>query len=73
MQWQQGSGIESKGDQLPSSAECRIQTQGLMLPIDSRPNVRWQTDWAIQEQAKNLRTSSSLLSASIKTNDSMTA
>ena len=51
MHWQQGSDIESKGDPLSSSAECRIRTQGLWNQISSRLNVRWQTDWAIEDRA----------------------
>ena len=44
--------FESKGDKLSSSAECRIRThQGLRHQIVSRLNARWQTDWAIEDQA----------------------
>ena len=46
--------FKSKGDKLSSSAECRIWTQGLRHPIASRLNVCWQTNWAIEDQAKNL-------------------
>ena len=47
--------FESKGDKLSSSAEGRIRThQGLRHQIASRLNARWQTDWAIEDQAKNL-------------------
>ena len=37
-----------------SSIECRIRTQGLEHQIASRLNARCQTDWAIEDQAKNL-------------------
>ena len=46
--------FETKGDKLSSSAECRIRTQGLWNRISSKLNTRWQTDWAIEDQAKNL-------------------
>ena len=46
--------FKSKGDKLCSSAECRIWTRGPKLPIASRLNARWQTDWAIEDQAKSL-------------------
>ena len=45
---------ESKGDKLWFSAECRIRTQGLWNRISSRLNASWQSDWAIEDQAKNL-------------------
>ena len=44
-----------EGDKLSSSAECRIRTQCLRHQIASRLNAHWQTtDWAIEDQAKNL-------------------
>ena len=47
--------FESKGDKLSSSAESRIWThQGLRHQIASRLNAHWQTNWAIEDQAKNL-------------------
>ena len=46
--------FKSKGDKLCSSAECRIWTRGPRHQIASRLNARWQTDWAIEDQAKNL-------------------
>ena len=46
--------FKSKGDKLCSSAECRIWTQGPRHQIASRLNARWETDWAIEDQAKNL-------------------
>ena len=46
--------FESKGDKLSSSAECRIRTKGLRHLFVSRLNACWQTDWAIEDQAKNL-------------------
>ena len=54
MLWHRQAIFESKGDRLSSSAECRIRTQVLRHQIASRLNVRWQTDWAIEDQAKNL-------------------
>ena len=54
MHWQQGSDSQSKGDQLCSAAECRIRIQGLWNRISGRLNARWQTDWAIEDHAKNL-------------------
>ena len=39
MHLQKGSDFESKGDKLSSSAECRIQTQGLWNWISSRLNI----------------------------------
>ena len=55
MLWHRQAIFESKGDKLSSSAEGRIRThQGLRHQIASRPNARWQTDWAIEDQAKNL-------------------
>ena len=55
MLWHRQAIFESKGDKLSSSAECRIRThQGLRHQIASRLNARWQTDWAIEDQAKNL-------------------
>ena len=53
--WHRQAIFESKGDKLSSSAECRIRThQGLKHQIASRLNARWQTNWAIEEQAQNL-------------------
>ena len=55
MLWYRQAIFESKGDKLSSSAECMIRThQGLRHQIASRLNARWQTDWAIENQAKNL-------------------
>ena len=55
MLWHRQAIFESKGDKLSSSAEGRIRThQGLRHQIASRLNARWQTDWAIEDQAKNL-------------------
>ena len=52
--WHRPAIFKSKGDKLCSSAECRIWTQGPRHQIASRLNARWQTDWAIEDQAKNL-------------------
>ena len=46
--------FESKWDKLSFSAECSIRTYSLRHQIASRLNARWQTDWAIVDQAKNL-------------------
>ena len=55
MLWHRQAIFESKGDKLSSSVECRIRThQGLRHQIASRLNARWQTDWAIEDQAINL-------------------
>ena len=45
---------------LSSSAECRIRNHGLRHQIGSRLNARWQTDWAIEDQAKNLKSTARL-------------
>ena len=54
MLWHRQAIFKSKGDKLCSCAECRIWTQGPRHQIASRLNARWQTDWAIENQAKNL-------------------
>ena len=54
MLWHRQAIFESKGDELSSSAECRIRTQGLRHLFASRLNACWQTDWAIEDQAKKL-------------------
>ena len=68
MLWHRQAIFESKGDKLSSSAESRIRThQDLRHQIASRLNARWQTDWAIEDQAKKLELDSpSLWSASIQ-------
>ena len=67
MLWHGQAIFESKGDKLSSSAEYRIRThQGLRHQIDSRLNARWQTDWAIEDQAKLELDSPSIWSASIQ-------
>ena len=67
MLWYRQAIFESKGDKLSSSAECRIRTQGLRHLFASRLNACWQTDWAIEDQAKKLELDSpSLWSASIQ-------
>ena len=52
MLWHRQAIFESKGDKLSSSAECRIRTQGLRHLFASKLNACWQTDWAIEDQAK---------------------
>ena len=54
MLWHRQAIFESKGDKLSSSAQCRIRTQGLIHLFASRLNACWQTDWGIEDQAKNL-------------------
>ena len=54
MLWHRQAIFKSKGDKLCSSAECRILTRGPRHQFASRLNARWQTDWAIEDQAKNL-------------------
>ena len=54
MLWHRQAIFKSKGDKLCSSAEGRIWTRGPRHQIASRLNARWQTDWAIEDQAKNL-------------------
>ena len=54
MLWHRQAIFESKGDKLSSSAEGRIRTHGLRYLFTSRLNACWQTDWAIEDQAKNL-------------------
>ena len=54
MLWHRQAIFKSKGDKLCSSAECRIGTRGPRHQIPSRLNARWQTDWAIEDQAKIL-------------------
>ena len=52
MLWHRQAIFKSKGDKLCSSAESRIWTRGPRHQIASRLNARWQTDWAIEDQAK---------------------
>ena len=54
MLWHRQAIFKTKGDNMYSAAECRIWTRGLRHQIASRLNARWQTDWAIEDQAKNL-------------------
>ena len=55
MLWHRQAIFESKGDKVSSSAECRIRTQGLRHLFASRLNACWHKDWAIEDQAKNLK------------------
>ena len=55
MLWRRQAIFESEGDKLCSSAACRIWTRGPRHQIASIPNAGWQTDWAIEDQAKNLK------------------
>ena len=59
MLWHRQAIFGSKGDKWSSSAGCRIRTQGLRHLFASRLNACWQTDWAIEDQAKNLNTAAS--------------
>ena len=54
MLWHRQAIFKSKGYKLCSSAECRIWTRGPKHQFANRLNARWQTDWAIEDQAKNL-------------------
>ena len=54
MLWHRQTIFKSKGDKLCSSAESRIWTRDPRHQFASRLNARWQTDWAIEDQAKNL-------------------
>ena len=54
MLWHRQAIFKSKGDKLSSSAESRIWTRDPRHQIASRLNARWQTDRAIEDQAKNL-------------------
>ena len=54
MLWHRQAIFESKGDKLSSPAESRIRTRDPRHLFASRLNARWQTDWAIEDQAKNL-------------------
>ena len=54
MLWHRQAIFKSKRDKLCSSAECRIWTWDPRHQIASRLNARWQTDWAIEDQAKIL-------------------
>ena len=52
MLWHRQAIFKSKGDKLCSSAESRIWTRGPRHQFASRLNARWQTDWAIEDQAE---------------------
>ena len=54
MLWHRQAVFKSKGDKLCSSAGSRIWTRDPRHQIGSRLNARWQTDWAIKDQVKNL-------------------
>ena len=54
MLWHRQAIIKSEGDKFWSSAESRIWTRDPRHQLASRLNARWQTDWAIENQAKNL-------------------
>ena len=54
MLWHRQVIFELKEDKLSSSAECRIRTQGFKPRIVGRLNAHWQTDWDIEDQARNL-------------------
>ena len=66
MLWHRQAIFKSNGDKLCSSGECRIWTRGPRHQIASRLNARWQTDWAIEDQAKLELDNPSLWSASIQ-------
>ena len=52
MLWHRQAIFKSKGDKLSSSAKGRIWTRDPRHIIASRLNARWQTDGAIEDQAK---------------------
>ena len=54
MLWHRQAIFKSKGDKLCSSAECSIWTQCPRHQMASRLDARWQTEWAIEDQTKNL-------------------
>ena len=54
MLWHRQAIFKSKGDKLCSSAESRIWTRDPRHQIASKLHARWQTDWAIEDQAKKL-------------------
>ena len=54
MLWHRQAIFNSKRDKLSSSAESGISTRDPRHQFASRLNARWQTDWAIEDQAKNL-------------------
>ena len=54
MLWHRQAVFKSQGDKFCSSARSRILTWDPRHQIASRLNARWQTDWAIEDQAKNL-------------------
>ena len=67
MLWHRQAIFNSKGDKLCSSAESRIWSRDPRHQFASRLNACWQTDWAIEDQAKKLELHSpSLWSASIQ-------
>ena len=67
MLWHRQAIFKSKGAKLCSSAESRIWTRDPRHQFASRLNARWQTDWAIEDQAIKLELDSpSLWSASIQ-------
>ena len=51
MLWHRQAIFKSKGDKLCSSAENRTWTRGPRHQIASRLNARWQTNWAMEDQA----------------------
>ena len=52
MLWHRQAIFKSNWDKLFSSAEGRIWTRGPRHRIASRLNARWQTHWAMEDQAK---------------------
>ena len=54
MLWHRQATFELKWDKSFSSLECKILTQGLRHQVTSKLNDHWETDWAIEDQAKNL-------------------
>ena len=54
MLWHRQAIFESKGDRLSSCTESRFRTLSLRHQFASRLNACWQTDWAVEDQTKNL-------------------
>ena len=54
MLWHRQAIFKSKGDKFCSSVECSIWTRCPRHQMASRLDARWQTEWAIEDQTKNL-------------------
>ena len=54
MLWHRLAIFQSKGNKFSSSAECRFEPIGSQTP-NHEQTARWQTEWAIEDQDKNLK------------------